>query len=72
MAIMFDFHPDGGPVQPVVVHSSDPVWFDRLTACADGTVPGDSVVTIPDCTPEGAGRGEFIFRAGRVRNVRRT
>lgn len=70
MAIVFDFHPEGADVQPVTVHSDDPAEFDRLAACADGTVPGDEIVRIRDCTPERADRGEWMFRARLIRDVR--
>lgn len=70
MAIVFDFHPEGADVQPVTVHSDDPAVFVQLAACAAGTVPGDEIVRIGDCTPKRADRGEWMFRAGRIRDVR--
>jgi hypothetical protein len=71
MPILFDFHPDSGDVQPVTVHADDDATFEMLRRCADGEADPLSVVTLTDCEPQGADRGEFIFRAGKIRNVRR-
>lgn len=68
--IVFDFTPNTGPVQQVVVHSSDPGLFDQLVDCAEGREPADQIVRIADCTPDGAERREWMFRAGRISNVR--
>lgn len=70
MAILFDFHPSDGPVRTVTVHTDNNSVHRRLAECADGAVDRAEIVRITDCTPEGADRGEHLFEAGRISNVR--
>jgi hypothetical protein len=68
MDVLFDFHPDDGPVQTVTVFNCSPILFSQLKAGHGNQVLNDCYAL--ECKPDGASFGSYIFRAARITNVR--
>lgn len=66
--VLFDFHPDDGPVEQVTIPGCPDDLYEALLHAAAGH-DGDQVFTINGCEVAG-GYGTYHFRAARIRNVR--